>query len=80
MTPIDHDKLRTAIRRMDDEHVYYMLYDTIGLLRETELRELVEEYYTAAQIAQMETSPENPIDLLPEVRRFEKASLAEEYY
>ena len=80
MTPIDRDKLRTAMRKMGEEYIYYMLYDAIGLLPETKLRELCEEYYTAAQIAQLERSDDDPIDLLPEVRRFEKASLAKEYY
>ena len=80
MTPIDRDKLRTAMRKMGEEYIYYMLYDAIGLLPETKLRELCEEYYTAAQIAQLERSDDDPIDLLSEVRRFEKASLAKEYY
>jgi len=42
--PIDRAKLRSALRRLGDEYVYYMLDDAIELLPETALANLAAGY------------------------------------
>jgi hypothetical protein len=41
---IDRDKLRAAIRKLGDEHVFYMLDDAIDLLPQSKLVKLVGQY------------------------------------
>lgn len=74
---IDRDKLRTAIRKMDNEYVFYMLNDAIDLLPQTKLRKLVKHYIDASTLRPDGKAKGN---LLNDVKAFEKASLAGEYY
>lgn len=41
---IDRDKLRTVIRKMGNEYVYYMLADALELLPPSKLAKLVGRY------------------------------------
>jgi hypothetical protein len=74
---IDRAKLRDAIRRMDDEYVFFMLYEAIDLLPEAELAAL------AARFVRMESLlPESGQDrsLLEEVRSFDADARRGGYY
>jgi hypothetical protein len=69
---IHRDKLRTAVRRMRSEYVFYMLDDAITLLPESKLRKLIAHYL-------------NPVEFRPDagkenVKMFQKASLTGKYY
>lgn len=74
---IDRGKLRAAIRRLGDESVFYMLYEALDLLPQSKLLKLVKRY-----IYPLELQPdgEGQGNLLSDVKAFEKASLAGEYY
>lgn len=76
---IDRDKLRAAIRRLGDEYVRYMLDDAIGLLPPAKLRKIAKNYI---DLNRLRPDPEKATkaNLLADVRLFEKASLAGEYY
>ncbi|MGH9893875.1 MAG: hypothetical protein ACREA0_18205 [bacterium] len=41
---IDRDKLRAAIRKLDDEYVFYLLDDAIDLLPQSKVLKLVDQY------------------------------------
>ena len=74
---IDRDKLRAAARKMGTEYVFRMLDDAITLLPERKLRKLIAQY-----LKPHEFRPDRArkIDLLADVKAFQKASLAGEYY
>jgi hypothetical protein len=76
---IDRDKLRAAIRKLGDEYVFYMLDDAIDLLPPAKLYKVAKKYIDLKRLrpdAQTTTKP----SLLTDVKLFEKASLAGEYY
>jgi len=76
---IDRDKLRAEVRRLGSEYVFYMLDDAIELLPQSKLHKIAKKYLDLKRLrldAEKATKP----DLLTDVRRFEKASLAGEYY
>jgi hypothetical protein len=74
---IDRDKLRTALRRLGDEYVFYMLDDAIELLPPAKLVNLVSRYLDVKQLRPDGPSKKN---LLAEVRTFATASRAGKYY
>jgi hypothetical protein len=76
---IDRDKLRAAVRKLGNEYVFYMLDDAIELLSPAKLYQLAKNYVDLKRLqpdAEQSTKP----SLLTDVKRFEKASLAGEYY
>jgi hypothetical protein len=76
---IDRDKLRAAVRKPGNEYVFYMLDDAIELLPPAKLHKIVKKYLDLERLrpdAEQLASP----SLLTNVKRFEKASLAGEYY
>ena len=76
---IDRDKLRAEVRRLSNESVFYMLDDAIELLPPAKLHKIAKKYLDVKRLrpdAETATSP----SLLKDVKRFQKASLAGEYY
>ena len=76
---IDRDKLRAEVRKLGNEYVFYMLDDAIDLLPPAKLHKIAKKYLDPKRLcpdAQKVTRP----SLLPDIKRFEKASLAGEYY
>ena len=76
---IDRDKLRAEVRKLGNEYVFFMLDDAIELLPRAKLHKLAKKYLDLKRLrpdAEPATSP----SLLADVKRFEKASLAGEYY
>jgi hypothetical protein len=76
---IDRDKLRAEVRKLGNEYVFLMLDDAIELLPPVKLHTIAKKYLDLERLrpdAEQATSP----SLLADVKRFEKASLAGEYY
>ena len=76
---IDRDKLRAEVRKLGNEYVFFMLDDAIELLPRAKLHKLAKKYLDLKRLrpdAEPATSP----SLLADAKRFEKASLAGEYY
>ena len=76
---IDRDKLRAEVRKLRNEYVFLMLDDAIELLSLAKLHKIAKKYLDVKRLrpdAEQATSP----GLLTDVKRFEKASLAGEYY
>jgi hypothetical protein len=76
---IDRDKLRTAVRKLGSESIFDMLDDAIELLPPAKLRELATKYVDLKRLLP-DAERTAPPSLLADVKRFEKASLAGEYY
>lgn len=76
---IDRDKLRTAVRKLGSESIFDMLDDAIELLPPAKLRKLATKYFDLKPLlpGAEQTAPPS---LLADLKRFEKASLAGEYY
>jgi hypothetical protein len=74
---IDREKLRTAIRRMGGEYIFYILDDAITLLPEAKLRKLIEDYLDATELCSYGTQKQN---LLAAAKAFQEASLSGSYY
>ena len=76
---LDRDKLRAEVRKLGSEYVFYMLDDAIGLLPMAKLHKIAKKYIDLKRLrpdAEKATRP----NLLSDVNRFEKVSLAGEYY
>ena len=76
---IDRDKLRAEVRKLGSEHVFSMLDDAIELLPPAKLQKIAKKYLDLKRLrpdAEKATRP----SLLKDVKLFEKASLAGEYY
>ena len=76
---IDRDKLRAEVRKLRSEYVFFMLDDAIELLPPAKLHKIAKKYLDLKRLrpdAEKATRP----SLLTDVKRFEKASLASEYY
>jgi len=76
---IDRDKLRSEVRKLGNEHVFFMLDEAIELLPPAKLHQIAKKYLDLKRLrpdAEKATRP----SLLTDVKRFEKASLAGEYY
>ena len=76
---IDRDKLRAAVRKLGNEYVFYMLDDAIELLPPTKLHKLAKKYLDLKGLRPDAEKAAKP-SLLADVKRFEKASLAGDYY
>ncbi len=74
---IDRAKLRETVRGLGDECVFYMLDEAIDLLSQGKLLKLVKRYIDPSSLHPDNEAKEN---LLADVKAFEKASLAGEYY
>ncbi|MGO8676781.1 MAG: hypothetical protein ACLQVX_13035 [Limisphaerales bacterium] len=76
---IDRDKLRAAVRKLGNEYVFYMLDDALELLPPAKLHKIAKKYL---DVERLRPDAENVAksSLLADVKRFEKASLAGEYY
>jgi hypothetical protein len=74
---IDRDKLRSAVRRLGNEYIYYMLDDAIELLPPSKLVKLDGRYL---DVKSLQASGPKHAGLLAEVKAFEKASRAGDYY
>ncbi len=75
---IDCDKLRTALRKLGDEYIFYMLDEAIDLLPPAKLAKLVGRYLDVRKL-RPDTSGKKK-SLLAEVRAFDTASRAGMYY
>ena len=78
-THIDRDKLRAAIRKLGNEYVFYMLDDAIDLLPQAKLHNIAKKYLDIKRLCP-DAVVATPPSVLTEVKRFEKGSLAGEYY
>jgi hypothetical protein len=76
---IDRDKLRAEVRKLGSEYVFFMLDDAIELLPPTKLLKIAKKYFHLKRLRPDAEQLTNP-SLLTDVKRFEKASLAGEYY
>ena len=76
---IDRDKLRAEVRRLGSEYVFYMLDDAIELLPPAKLHKIAKKYLDLKRL-RPDTEKATKPSLLADVKRFEKASLAGEYY
>jgi hypothetical protein len=76
---IDRDKLRAAIRRLGPEYVFYMLDDAIGLLPLAELEGIAKKYLDLKRL-RPDGDRQTKATLLVDVKAFDKASRAGEYY
>jgi hypothetical protein len=76
---IDRDKLRAEVRKLGNEYVFFMLDDAIELLPPAKLHKIAKKYL---DLKRLRPDPEQATgrSLLTDVKRFEKASLAGEYY
>jgi len=76
---IDRDKLRAEVRKLGNEYVFSILDEAIEMLPEAKLHKIVKKHLDLRRVrrdAERETEP----SLLTDVKHFEKASLAGEYY
>ena len=76
---IDRDKLRAEVRKLGNEYVFFMLDDAIELLPPAKLHKLAKKHLDLKRLRPDAEKPTRP-SLLTDVNRFEKASLAGEYY
>jgi len=76
---IDRDKLRAEVRKLGSEHVFSILDDAIELLPPAKLLKIAKKYFDLKRLRPDAEQVANP-SLLTDVKRFEKASLASEYY
>jgi hypothetical protein len=76
---IDRDKLRAAVRKLGSEYVFYMLDDAIELLPPAKLYTIAKKYLDLKPLYP-DAEPATRPSLLMDVKGFEKASLAGEYY
>lgn len=79
LVQIDLNKLRREIRKLPNESVYYMLDDAIDLLPPANLHKIAKKYLDLKRVC-LDVANETKTSLLTEVKLFEKASLAGEYY
>lgn len=78
LNEIDRDKLRAAVRKLGNEYILYMLDDAIDVLSPAKLQKIVKKYL---DVERLHPDPEKAnASLLEDVKRFEKASLAGDYY
>ncbi len=76
---IDRDKLRAAVRKLRNEYVFYMLDDALELLPSAKLHKVAKKYLDVNRLRPDPEETARP-SLLTKVKRFERASLAGEYY
>ena len=76
---IDRDKLRAEVRKLGNEYVFYMLDDAIDLLPPAKLHKIAKKYLDLKRL-RPDAEKATKASLLTDVKLFEKASLAGEYY
>jgi hypothetical protein len=76
---IDRDKLRAAVRKLGHEYVFYMLDDAIDLLPPAKLHKIA-GMYLDLKMLRPDGDTERKANLLADVKAFETASRAGEYY
>jgi len=76
---IDRDKLRAEVRRLGNESAFSMLDDAIEALPMATLNKIAKKYIDVESLRLGAETTSRP-SLLSEVKFFEKASLAGEYY
>jgi hypothetical protein len=76
---IDRYKLREEIRKLSHANVYLMLDDAIEFLPPAKLGKLAKKYVDLKRLSP-DTEQKQKSDSLGEVKRFEQASLAGEFY
>lgn len=76
---LDRDKVRAAIRTLPTEDVRYMLDDAVDLLPRAKLYAVARKYLDLKQL-RPNTKKATKGNLLADVKAFERASLAGEYY
>ena len=76
---IDRDKLRAVIRKLGNEYVFYMLDDAIDLLPPVKLHKIVRKYLDLKRL-RPDSVKATKSSLRADLKAFEKASLAGEYY
>jgi len=76
---IDRAKLRAEVRKLGNERIFFMLDDAIELLPPAKLCELAKKYVDLKRVG-LDVEVEAKPGLVAEVKRFEQASLAGEYY
>jgi hypothetical protein len=76
---IDRHKLRLEIRKLANEHVYCMLNDAIDLLPSAKLHKIAKKYLDLKRVC-VDAGNAAKTSLLTDVKLFERASLAGEYY
>jgi len=76
---IDRDKLRAEVRKLGNECLFLMLDDAIELLPPAKLHKIAKKYLDLKRL-RPDAEKATRRSLLTDVKRFEKASLAGEYY
>ncbi len=76
---IDRDKLRAEVRNLGNEYVFFMLDDAIELLPLAKLHKIAKKYLDLKRL-RPDAEQAARSSLLTDVKLFEKASLAGEYY
>jgi hypothetical protein len=76
---IDRDKLRAEVRKLGNESVFYMLEDAIELLPQAKLHRIAKKHLDLKRL-RPDAEQTARRRLLTDVKRFEKTSLAGEYY
>lgn len=76
---IDREKLRAEVRKLGNEQVFFMLDDAIELLPLSKLHKIAKKRLDLKRL-RPDAEKRTRLRLLTEVQRFEKASLAGEYY
>src|SRR2546430_9506808 len=76
---IDRDKLRAEVRKLGNEYVFFMLDDAIELLPPAKLHNLAKKYLDLKRL-HPDAKQATPPSLLTDAQRFQKSSLAGEYY
>lgn len=76
---IDRDKLRAEVSKLGKECVFSMLDDAIALLPPAKLQKIAKKYLDLKRLRPDAQKAARP-SLLTDVKRFERASLAGEYY
>jgi hypothetical protein len=76
---IDRDKLRAAVRKLGNKYVFYMLDHAIDLLSPVKVHKIAKKYLDLKRL-RPDAERATKTSLLTDVKLFEKASLAGEYY
>ncbi len=74
---IDRDKLRAVVRKLDLDSCIDVLDDALAMLPSTRLEQLAKRHFHGQSLR---TSTPGPAALFADVRAFDQASLAGEYY
>lgn len=74
---IDRAKLRTSIRRLTNEYIYYLLDEALDMLPEKKLAKLIGRYL---DLRTLRPDSAKKASLLADIKAFEKASLRGDYY